>query len=263
MTYFGFLLRFLVVPLVLLCLITIYDLRIGKNMQGFRNNLVWQIILFHVLLALLYTTPWDNYLVASGVWSYNPHLVSGIILGYVPLEEYTFFVLETIAAGLWWWFLARRLTPPFEEFKPSQNRRLWAGGILVIVWIFFSLIFFSGWKPGTYLSITLFWAMPAIGLQLFFGADILWHYRKLLVLTILPLAVYLSAVDIFALTAGTWTIAPLQSTGIMFAGVLPVEEIVFFFVTNFLIAFGMTLMLSELSYERLGVWKSKKFRGLP
>jgi lycopene beta-cyclase len=263
MTYFGFLIRFLVVPLLILVLITVYDLRIGKYIQGFHNDRVWQVILIHVMLALVYTTPWDNYLVASGVWTYNPSLVTGSVIGYVPIEEYIFFVLETIAAGLWWWFLARRITPPSKNFEPSQTGRLRSVGILVVIWMFFCVMFFSGWKPGTYLSITLFWALPVIFLQFLFGADILWHYRKLLTLTIVPMALYLSVADIFALTAGTWTIAPLQSTGIMIGAVLPIEEVIFFFVTNFMIGFGMTLMLSNLSYARLEVWKSRKFRGLP
>ena len=52
------------------------------------------------MVAVLYTTPWDNYLVATGVWWYDPHLVAGLVLGWVPIEEYTFFILQTLAMGL-------------------------------------------------------------------------------------------------------------------------------------------------------------------
>ena len=51
-------------------------------------------------VAVAYTTPWDNAIVAMGVWSYDPSLIAGIVLGYIPLEEYLFFVLQTILAGL-------------------------------------------------------------------------------------------------------------------------------------------------------------------
>jgi len=44
---------------------------------------------------------------------------------------------------------------------------------------------------------------------------------------------------------------------IIFFGILPLEEVVFFFVTNILIVFGMTLMLSKISWERIEAWKSK------
>src|SRR5512147_1840160 len=113
MTYFGFLLRFLFIPILIFLAVTLWDNKNNKQITGFKNGrAVWAAIGIHVLLAVVYTTPWDNYLVATGVWYYNPELVTGLVIGYVPIEEYTFFVLETILAGLWWWFLARRLSTP-------------------------------------------------------------------------------------------------------------------------------------------------------
>ncbi len=93
MTYFGFLLRFLFLPILVFLASTIWDNRKNKQVHGFRNGgAVWMGIGIHVLLAVAYTTPWDNYLVATGVWYYNPSLVTGLVLGYGPIEEYTFFV---------------------------------------------------------------------------------------------------------------------------------------------------------------------------
>ena len=110
MTYFGFLFQFLLVPILIFLAITYWENKNGKQIDNFHNGrAIWIGIGIHVLLAVIYTTPWDNYLVATGVWYYNPELVTGLVIGYVPIEEYTFFVLETILAGLWWWFLARRL----------------------------------------------------------------------------------------------------------------------------------------------------------
>jgi hypothetical protein len=40
-----------------------------------------------------------------------------------------------------------------------------------------------------------------------------------------------------------WTLDPAQTTGILLGGVLPIEEVVFFLLTNMLIVFGMVLML--------------------
>ncbi len=262
MTYFGFLLRFLVLPILALLAVTWLDGRARRPLRGFDGGKVWIIVAVHVALALVYTTPWDNYLVATGVWSYNPVLVTGIVFGYVPLEEYTFFVLETILAGLWWTFLARRL-PAQGEFKPSTTGRIVAAGLLAAAWAWSAVTFFSGDPSLTYLSITLFWALPAIFPQLLFGADILWHHRWLAAAAILPLGAYLSLMDIVALKATTWSISPAQTTGLLFFGVLPLEEVVFFFITNVLIGFGMTLMLSELGWRRFQDWKLKRFQGLP
>jgi len=264
MTYFGFLLRFLILPILVFLFITWQDNKNNRPTPGFHSGkIVWMGILIHILLAVIYTTPWDNYLVATGVWYYNPDLVTGLVLGYVPIEEYTFFVLETILAGLWWWFLARRIAPPASEFMPSRAGRLAAFGILSGIWLVFTWLFFLGSVKWTYLSIILFWALPAIFPQMLYGADILWHYRKLVVATIFVPGLYLSLMDIIALTDTTWSISKEQTTGILFFGILPLEEVLFFFVTNLLIAFGMTLLLSKLGTKRFEDWKTNKYKGLP
>lgn len=264
MTYFGFLFRFLVLPIFVFLAITWWDNKNNKSTPGFQNGrAVWIGILVHIILAVVYTTPWDNYLVATGVWYYNPDLVTGIVIGYVPIEEYTFFVLETILAGLWWWFLARRVAKPSQQFQASKTLRIISTIVLTIIWAIFTALFFSDNQSITYLSITLFWALPAIFPQLLYGADILWHHRKFVLLGILIPGTYLSLMDIVALTDTTWSIAKDQTTGILFFGILPLEEVVFFFITNILITFGMTLLLSTFGQERFKAWKSNNYKGLP
>jgi lycopene cyclase domain-containing protein len=263
MTYFGFLLRFLVVPILVLLAIAIWDDKNTKPVRGFQNGrAVWAAIFVHVVLAVVYTTPWDNYLVATGVWYYNPALVTGFVIGYVPIEEYTFFVLETILSGLWWWFLARRLPEP-AAFQPSKSKRMNSALILFVAWAVFTILFFIGDESLTYLSITLFWAFPAIFPQLLYGADILWHHRRLVLLGVVVPGAYLSLMDIVALSQTTWSISKDKTTGILFFGILPLEEVLFFFVTNILVIFGMTLLLSDIGHRRFMNWKSNHYKGLP
>jgi lycopene cyclase domain-containing protein len=241
MTYFGFLLTFLVIPIIL---ILAAQIRHGQNGRAF-----WWSIGAQVMLALIYTTPWDNHLVATGVWDYSPKQVTGILLGYVPLEEYTFFVLETLLVGLWWHFCSTQVHPSGTLHASTKLRR-WSAGSMAVLWSVVAVLFFSGWKQGTYLLVTLAWALPPIILQLAYGADILWHERRLVVAAIVPLGTYLSGIDAVAIRAGIWAIDPAQSTGV-FIGELPIEEAVFFFITIILITFGMTLTLSEESGKRL------------
>jgi lycopene cyclase domain-containing protein len=259
MTYFEFLLTFLVAPIIFLLAIQLWEARKHKAVTGFRDGPSLPVLTgIHVILALLYTTPWDNYLVATGVWYYNPALVTGILIGYVPLEEYTFFILETVFVGLWWGFLARRI-PLIGKFEPRAGLRLGSSAFLAILWLASGAVFFSGWKPGTYLSITLLWALPPIILQTAFGADILWRYRRLIRASILPMGLYLSVADSLAITSGTWTVAPAQSTG-LFAGSLPIEDGIFFFLTVMLLTFGMTLARAPESRQRLCSWQTHAAR---
>jgi lycopene cyclase domain-containing protein len=89
-TYAHFLGLFLVLPIVVLTLALRQrlDRRYGLSMLGM------------AIVALVYTTPWDNAIIAMGVWRYDPTLVWGITLGWVPLEEYLFYILQTILTGL-------------------------------------------------------------------------------------------------------------------------------------------------------------------
>jgi lycopene cyclase domain-containing protein len=245
MTYFGFLAAFILFPILALSIVGVWERRKGKSVNDSKIAIAIGI---HIILALLYTTPWDNYLVATGVWFYNPRLVSRIVLGYVPIEEYTFFLLETLFMGLWWKLVARRITSR-QAFKPTKRLRLWLPWIAAMIWLGSAFIFLNHWKPMTYLSIILFWVIPPMIPQLAFGADILWHQRRLLAWTIVPVGLYLSFADSLAIASGTWTINTVQSTGI-FIGKLPLEEGVFFFVTATLISFGMTLLMATESPSR-------------
>ena len=54
-------------------------------------------------------------------------------------------------------------------------------------------------------------------------------------------------VDAVAIAAGTWVINPEQILGVHLPGRLPLEEAVFFLVTNILIGSGVTLALAVLT----------------
>ena len=269
MTYFGFLLRFLLIPILFFLGISYWDGKKNKPIQGFQNGrAIWLAIALHVLLAVMYTTPWDNYLVATKIWYYNPKLVTGVMIGYVPIEEYTFFVLETILTGLWWCLLVRRL--PLAPVSSLNRLPVYLSTcILASLWFLFTYLLFLGEAKWTYLSLILFWALPPIFIQLLFGADIVWQYRTLVFWGIMVPSAYLSLMDIVALRETTWSISTTQATGILYFGILPLEEVVFFFVTNVLITVGMTLLLANVSQERfaaikkqLQAWREKRLLGL-
>jgi len=253
MTYFSFLLYFLVIPILILGLITIVDRRRGTSLPASLQAWPpWAAILLHVIVALLYTTLWDNYLVATRVWWYDPKLVTGLTLWWVPIEEYTFFILQPILAGLWLLILARRL----KRLALPGDMIAWlrfAGTVLLgVIWLVSASIMVTGWQPGTYLALELVWALPPIALQLAFGADILWRYRRLVLLVILSLTLYLSATDAIAITLGTWTINPEKSLDLLIAGLLPIEEFLFFLLTTTLITFGIVLVIARESHVRFG-----------
>jgi|JI10StandDraft_1071094.scaffolds.fasta_scaffold174343_2 lycopene cyclase domain-containing protein len=252
MSYFQFLALYICIPIIVLLLINWWDRRSGRLLpEGLRTWSPAVVIAAHSLVALIYTTPWDNYLVATHVWWYDPKLVTGVVIGWVPIEEYTFFVLQPILTGLWLLVVARRLPAPTETIhSPAARRFRWIGlAVVVVLWAVMVGILVAGWQPGTYMALLWSWALFPVMIQFAFGGDILWRYRWLVLATLLPTTLYLSLVDALAIDAGTWTINPLQSTGILL-GNLPIEEAMFFLATNALIALGITLVLARESQER-------------
>lgn len=252
MTYFGFLAVFLVIPICLLLGVALLDTRRGVKLPAhWQSWPVWIIVLAHVAIAVVYTTPWDNYLVATRVWWYDPQLVTGYIIGYVPIEEYTFFVLQPILTGLWLLLIARRKGHMHHAEaidKPLIRRRLVI--VITILWILAIGVLFGGWKPGTYFGLLMAWGLPPVIVQVAFGGDILWKNRRIMLLSVLPMTLYLAAADKLAITSGTWTINPEQSFGIYILGRLPIEEFLFFLMTNLLITLGITLVSSTESKRR-------------
>ncbi len=73
-----------------------------------RGLLRWQLPLL-TLAAVVYTAPWDRQLIVDGVWSYHASQVIGTTLLRVPLEEYGFYILQTLLCGLVAGALWRRL----------------------------------------------------------------------------------------------------------------------------------------------------------
>ena len=221
-----------------------------QHWRGYRApRRVWLGIATAAAIALVYTTPWDNYLVQRGVWSYRPDRVAlPWRLGYVPLEEYAFFVLQPFLAGLclwacvpaqthrWWWRLPHR-SWRFRLAGASVAALLCASGILALAvggrWLYAGLI--------------LVWGSPPLALHWLYGGDLLWQSRGPGLLAAGLSTGYLWTADRVAIGAGIWSISPLHSTGWSLAG-LPAEEALFFLVTNLLII--QTLLLL---WRRFGV----------
>ncbi len=252
MTYFGFLAQFLALPILLLLLLTWLDRRRGRPLPAALGGWpAWSVLLGHIVVALLYTTPWDNYLVATGVWWYNPDLVTGLTIGWVPVEEYTFFIVQPIFTGLWLFYLARRLPVEAQpQPLPHWLRRLLLFS-LGLLWLAMAAVLAWGWSPGVYLALILGWALPPVMFQIGFGLDILWRHRRLIGLTLSTVTLYLSLADALAISSGVWTIDPAQSLQIYLGGVLPIEEFIFFLMTNVLLVFGVVLVLAQESQSRV------------
>jgi lycopene cyclase domain-containing protein len=259
MRYFGFLARFVVVPLIILRVLLRRDRH--ANVRPLPELTNWpgdKALLAHAAVAVAYTTIWDNYLVYSKIWGYDRKLVSGVRLGYVPIEEYTFFVLQPLMTGSLLLWLSRRIPGEPPQAASQFAMRAVPSAVLAAGWTASLAGLWRGGPRWRYMSLILSWALPPVMLQTAFGGDILWRHRKLIAAAVVPASIYLGAADSRAIRAGTWNISPRKTLGIDVIPHLPLEEFVFFCLTNLLLVFGVTLVMSKESERRLPVqWRSR------
>ncbi len=258
MTYLLFHFVFILPLILLLALWAFLDVRRGKALSGSvggTNRAALLSIAVHIALAVAYTTPWDNYLVYRNVWGYPEGSVL-FTIGYVPFEEYLFFVFQTIIAALTLFTIARYYNPPDAPLRADAKKLRWTGVMIALGIFIFGAICLL-FPKGTYVGLILVWAMPVLMLQLGFGADILWQRWRLVLASVTLPTLYLWLADRYAIVeGGIWWINPELTTGIAPFG-LPIEEALFFLMPNLFVTFGITLGLHSGAFRRAKSWFKK------
>ncbi len=196
-------------------------------------------------VAMAYTVPWDNYLVGYGVWYYGEGTVS-LTLWNAPLGEYLFIALQTVGVALWVYLVVGRAgaPPAFRVSDVTRGRRL--GGVAAGVAVCVAGLAMLASPATFYLGAILAWAGPVFALQWGFGWTYLWTRRRVTGLAVAVPTLYLWVADRVALELGVWVISPRFTTGVVPGG-LPVEEAVFFLVTNLFVAQGLVLLEGVLA----------------
>jgi lycopene cyclase domain-containing protein len=231
-TYLDFLAVFVGLPLSALL--------VGSIRFRRPNRAPWRVqaggIALMIGLALVYTTPWDNYLISRGVWWYGDSVVT-MRVWWMPLGEYLFVVVQSILVGVWTFQRNGWVDPTVGHNWRDRAGGAAAGALVALLGVAFLL----GPSETFYLGAIFAWAGPVFALQWGVG----WRYllavrRRVAVMVAVPV-VYLSSIDRVAIEWGLWTISPTYSTGLTVAG-LPVEEGVFFLVTSLFVVQALVLL---------------------
>ena len=224
MTYLEFLILFIGIPLFAISFW-------AYKKQCFDQKNITGIALMCVI-ALVYTTPWDNYLIMENIWSYPTGVVFATI-GYVPIEEYGFMVMQTMLAGVLWSLVSSEIN--VSGLTPSGK------GILVSLIPGFVGAYCLSHETGTYAGLILVWAFPPLALQWGLGARALLTSAKMWMPLWVGFTLYLCLADAFAISDGIWTITSTTRSGIEIMGILPIEEALFFALTNMFVLQGLCL----------------------
>ena len=80
-----------------------------------------------------------------------------------------------------------------------------------------------------YLAVLLFVLVGTAWLEVLLRTRVYARWRRLL-LALAPVVVLFCAWDLYAIAAGHWTFDPDRTTGVLFPGGLPLDEVLFFVV---------------------------------
>ncbi len=232
MTYLQF--HFVFILPVIALLIWLYRSNTAKT--GKQIPIKWLFAI--AAIALVYTTAWDNYLVYRGVWYYGLERVIGTI-GYVPIEEYMFFLLQPFLSGLFFYLLLTRREKTFVAGESNTPR--WVGTLVYVLLIVIGVFHFRQ-DSGLYMGLILVWACPVLAAQWGYAGNWIWAERKLWFTATMVPTLYLWVADWVAIRLEIWTIADQYTTGWHLFG-LPIEEATFFLVTNLLVIQGLFMFL--------------------
>ena len=208
----------------------------------------WAMLGLLLVLAFVYTTPWDNYLVYREIWTYPPGAVLAVI-GYVPVEEYAFFLLQPILTGLFLFTLLQTLPlQPEPVREPLLPRRIGASVWTAVTLAGVAMLVAGGhWL---YMGLILAWAPFVLAGLWWMGGHTAWAWRRLYLFAIAIPTVYLWYADRTAIDLGIWHITDATRTGIEPFG-LPIEEALFFLLTNMLVVHGLIMLLLTDDADRV------------
>lgn len=231
MTYIEFLFIFTVVPIVILVFL----------LKKYLDAIYIKWLLVVSIIAFIATSGWDNYAVYCGIWHFPEDKTLGIKLFYVPVEEYLFFFLQTFSTGLVQLFFIKKnidtnfkkstfLLTPLLFFQTNEILKLPFGNL-------------------NYLFHLFSWGGFFILIQIIAGRNKIFKNISLIAFPSLIMTLYFSAADSISIGQGIWEFDALQTTGIRIHNI-PLEEILFFLVTNTLITEAMILFLPSKFLKR-------------
>jgi lycopene cyclase domain-containing protein len=247
-TYLQFHLAFLL-PAVMLMIATAFVSR-AQMSAAVRplgaGRTYWTGVAIITAVALAYTTPWDNYLIAEGIWWYGDGSTL-VTLVHAPIEEYLFILVQPWLTALWLSHLSLPTEWPTVA-RPIRSRVVATGLAAALGVVGWRLL---GTDATFYLGAILAWAAPVLALQWAVGAPQLWARRRLVALGALVPTAYLCVADRIAIEYGIWILSKQYTTGFTVAG-LPVEEATFFLATNLFVVQGLVLYRWVLDWRGSG-----------
>lgn len=198
------------------------------------------------LIVVIFTYPWDSWAVRRGVWDFpDDRLIRRI--GVLPVEEIAFFVLQTLQVACLTLALLR-----CEVFSSNDAPAQINSGNLIVTGstlLAAALVHVlsrnaRAQRPQlTYAWHLGVWFIPLIASQWMFAFDILASCSGAIAVSTMAIGTLLSLADVWAVKHGIWFFDERQILGLKIRGILPLEEVAFFYLTSLLVAQSIVLFI--------------------
>ncbi|NJK91010.1 MAG: lycopene cyclase domain-containing protein [Blastochloris sp.] len=186
-----------------------------------------------LVVVMIFTTPWDNYAVAQGIWGF-PRERYSVKVWHLPVEEYAFFIIESVQVMLLTFWLLTVLPEAGGAgggWSLTDPRLGIAVAVVLLAWLGLGL-----WGRKKiharsryhYAWHLLFWFVPVILLQWVIAWDVILPRWPAILAATLGVGTYLSWADYLAIDRGIWHFDQKQITGHKIGRKMPWEEAVFF-----------------------------------
>lgn len=215
---------------------------------------LWQAPYFFPCLVLLavvmiFTSPWDNYAVARGIWGF-PREKFSFRLGWLPVEEYAFFIIQSLEVML----LQALLFAALPQAESLHKIQLLSPTLWIPCAVFFFLWMAVGFakrglrhrSPRYHYAWHLFyWFLPVILIQWIIAWPIFLPRLDLILIPTVLIGTWLSFADYIAIGKGIWHFDEKQITGWKLRGLMPWEEVAFFYLTSLLVSQSFLMLVPE------------------
>lgn len=196
------------------------------------------------VVVVAVTFPWDNWAVRLGVWEFGEGAVWFRIRA-LPIEEIAFFVIQTVEVALLTLLLMplhdANQSPPIAIGLPT----LVASVVLLVAAVvaYHPLQSLRIRTPSlTYAVHLLYWISPFLIVQWIIGWEILAREWVALVGATFAIGTYLTLADVAAVRRGIWYFDHRLVQPTRLWGILPWEEVAFFYLTSLLVSQSMILL---------------------
>jgi len=87
----------------------IFIVPVSVVLFAYRWLVHWGTICYTLIALLLLTAVFDNFIVGSGVVAYDNTLLTGVIIGFAPIEDFAYTLVAALLIPLTWWWLGSRV----------------------------------------------------------------------------------------------------------------------------------------------------------